>query len=462
LNVANGTWTVGLNPGTGGDSLDNILGSGTYQLPANEPTNILNNNAVINFTVLPQAPLQITTTNLPSGSVGSYYSQSLGGSGGQLPYNWWLPGGTISLPPGQAGDMSFSSDGTISGTPNAPGFYSFWVGVYDSASPANTVTQMVSVTINASVPDVANYYVLKLESFIQVDPTSFVLNTNFGPFNAYLGLVQSAQGSVPIANVTLPGGSAKALPWGSSGLQLQNREAFANQASIEAAYPPGSYTFGLYALHDGLQFPVLSMPSSVYPNPPRVSNFAAAQSLNPSSPFTLQWDSISGATTNDSIWVVVTDPLGNPVFSTPEPALEHSAALRGTATSVLIPTNTFQPAHAYLGWITYFRTTSVNTSEYPGVAGATLVAAQTAFTLTQASAAAPVLSQPTWISNNRFGFLLSGATGQNYTVLVATNVARPLTNWATLLITNLSASPAFIQDNQATNGQRFYRAKVGP
>jgi len=73
-----------------------------------------------------------------------------------------------------------------------------------------------------------------------------------------------------------------------------------------------------------------------------------------------------------------------------------------------------------------------------------------------------MLSQPTRISTTQFGFLLSGVPGQNYTVLVATNAARPLTNWSTLLITNLSASPALIQDNQATNKQRFYRVKVGP
>jgi hypothetical protein len=30
------------------------------------------------------------------------------------------------------------------------------------------------------------------------------------------------------------------------------------------------------------------------------------------------------------------------------------------------------------------------------------------------------------------------------------------------MTTNLSASPALIQDNQATNKQRFYRVKVGP
>ena len=66
------------------------------------------------------------------------------------------------------------------------------------------------------------------------------------------------------------------------------------------------------------------------------------------------------------------------------------------------------------------------------------------------------------ISATQFGFLLSGAAGQTYTVLVTTNVALPLANWSTVLTTNLSGSSATILDNQATNQRRFYRVKVGP
>jgi uncharacterized GH25 family protein len=457
LNVANGSWTVDLNPSSGSDSLDAILGIGTYQFPANQNVDISNGNDTANFTVQPLVPLQVTTTSLPGGPVGVYYDQSLGASGGQPPYTWWLPGGTMSLPPGQSGDMGFSSDGTISGTPSTAGTYTFWVGVYDSASPPNTVTQQVSLTISQSGADVVDYYDVKMESFVQLDPTTLVPNTNVGPFSAYLGLVQSAIGSVPLANVTLPGGSQRALPSGSSGIKLQTQEGFANQTLIDTTYPPGNYTFSLFAVNDGVQSLVLSMPPAAYPNPPRINNFAAAQSINPLADFTLQWDPISSATTNDSLWVVVTGASGV-VFSSPEPATDHAAALPGTATSVIVPASTFLPGHAYTGWITYFRTTSLNLSAYPGAAGLTMVAAMTSFPLTSSSGA-PRLDQAVRLSNTQFRFQLSGAASQTYTVQVLTNLAS--TNWSTLMTTNLSANSAFIQDNQATNTQRFYRVKVG-
>jgi outer membrane protein assembly factor BamB len=153
LNVANGSWTVGVNCGGGSDSLDAILGRGTYKSPGNQNVTINNDDGVANFTVEPLQPLQMTTTSpLPGGTVGVYYEQSLSAAGGQPPYWWWLPGGTMTLPPGTSGDMSYSSDGTnytISGTPTTAGTFSFWVGVIDNAQPQNVLTQMFSITIEA-------------------------------------------------------------------------------------------------------------------------------------------------------------------------------------------------------------------------------------------------------------------------------------------------------------------------
>lgn len=54
LNVANGTWTVGVNCSGGSDSLQNIIGSG-FQCPNNVTISINNSNAVANFTVEPEA-----------------------------------------------------------------------------------------------------------------------------------------------------------------------------------------------------------------------------------------------------------------------------------------------------------------------------------------------------------------------------------------------------------------------
>ena len=135
------------------------------------------------------------------------------------------------------------------------------------------------------------------------------------------------------------------------------------------------------------------MPLAEYPNPPRVSNFAAAQSVDPQVPFTLQWDAISGATGDDALWVLVTDSFNDVVFSTPRPSTNRLAALPGTATSADIPANTLQAGHTYRGHIIFIRTTHVDLNQYPGAAGVTLVAAQTSLPLAVISTAL-VLGQP--------------------------------------------------------------------
>jgi uncharacterized membrane protein len=98
------------------------------------------------------APLAITTTSLPSGTVGTAYSQTLAATGGTPPYTWQT--GSGSLP----GGLTLSSSGTISGTPNSAGSFTFQVGVSDSAqgTAVGTFTIVIApaalVIITTSLP----------------------------------------------------------------------------------------------------------------------------------------------------------------------------------------------------------------------------------------------------------------------------------------------------------------------
>jgi hypothetical protein len=73
------------------------------------------------------APLAITTTSLPPGTVDQPYSSQLRQSGGTGPYAWSRTSGT--LPSG----LTLSSGGTLTGTPNATGSGTVTVTVTDSA-----------------------------------------------------------------------------------------------------------------------------------------------------------------------------------------------------------------------------------------------------------------------------------------------------------------------------------------
>jgi hypothetical protein len=87
-------------------------------------------------------PLQITTTFLPEGTNGAFYSQTLQASGGQTPYSWAIPGYSADPPP----HLTLTGDGVLSGTLTTDGgpFY-FDVAVTDAGT--KTVYQTLSLTI---------------------------------------------------------------------------------------------------------------------------------------------------------------------------------------------------------------------------------------------------------------------------------------------------------------------------
>lgn len=84
-------------------------------------------------------PLVLDSENLPDGMVGEVYEYKLIVSGGQEPYSFVVSSG--SLPDG----LSISSDGTITGTPNKAGTFTFSIKVSDDKG--ETVTKEYTIII---------------------------------------------------------------------------------------------------------------------------------------------------------------------------------------------------------------------------------------------------------------------------------------------------------------------------
>jgi hypothetical protein len=94
----------------------------------------------ISYTTSSTGSLAISTSSpLPNASIGHSYSKTLAATGGTTPYTWSRSAG--SLPRG----LSLSSGGTISGTVNAYGSYSYTAKVTDAAS--HTATKKFQLTV---------------------------------------------------------------------------------------------------------------------------------------------------------------------------------------------------------------------------------------------------------------------------------------------------------------------------
>jgi Putative Ig domain len=93
----------------------------------------------------PPAPLSITTTSLPAGTVGQAYNQSVDATGGTGPLTWSIVAGMLPQ------NLSLNSTtGVISGTPTATSTSSFTVQVADTAG--QVVTRALSIVINPPTP----------------------------------------------------------------------------------------------------------------------------------------------------------------------------------------------------------------------------------------------------------------------------------------------------------------------
>jgi Putative Ig domain len=91
------------------------------------------------------AALQISTTALPSATVGTPYSSQLSASGGTAPYSW--SASTKSLPPGVTLN---SASGILSGSPSTAGSYNVSVSLQDSSNPPVVVAKTLAVHVNSS------------------------------------------------------------------------------------------------------------------------------------------------------------------------------------------------------------------------------------------------------------------------------------------------------------------------
>jgi len=124
----------------------NVSGTPTIAGTSNFVVKVTDSNnhsatKALTIIVKPAAPLTITTGRLPRGSVGTTYSQNLGASGGQTPYNWSLASG--NLPDGLSLNQT---TGVISGVPERAGSSSFVIKLTDFTSASTTAT--LSIIIN--------------------------------------------------------------------------------------------------------------------------------------------------------------------------------------------------------------------------------------------------------------------------------------------------------------------------
>jgi len=142
--VISGTLPTGLSLGSSGNITGTTSGTGTFYftIQATDASGYTGSQAY-SVTISAAPTVTLSPSSLPSGTVGTYYSQTISASGGQGPHSFSVSSG--SIPSG----LSLGVGGVLSGTPNTAGTYNFTVTAM--SGDAFSGSQFYSVTINSAV-----------------------------------------------------------------------------------------------------------------------------------------------------------------------------------------------------------------------------------------------------------------------------------------------------------------------
>ena len=155
----------------------------------------IDTQAGLSITVNP-VTLNITTTALPAGVVGTAYSAGVQAAGGVPPYSFAVTSGVL---PSQLGPINALS-GEIAGTPDTVEVRAFNVRVTDSC--ADTDTQALSITINAVSPgrndSIGSATALSNGTFAASISPSGHPNTVFNPDEDYYAITTTAASTVTV------------------------------------------------------------------------------------------------------------------------------------------------------------------------------------------------------------------------------------------------------------------------
>jgi hypothetical protein len=214
-----------------------------------------------------------------------------------------------------------------------------------------------------------------------------------------------------VTAVTMSGPVNRAMQ-GFAGFFFISEEG-SSAAALDAAFPAGNYT--LNATGAGSATVALGSVGTV--PVPKINNLVELGSMNAGNAFTLTFAPFTGVTANDSIFISINEVNGTGQFYAPD--FCRNILLPNTATSVVIPANTFKAGARYEGSITFSKGNGFNTNAINGVTTYATVSAVTEFGFETGGGPQPAAPRWTTIRRNGNGtitFVLTAQAGANLVI----------------------------------------------
>jgi len=218
----------------------------------------------------------------------------------------------------------------------------------------------------------------------------------------------------------------------------------------------GNYVFTVTnSVNGSNQQVTVNLPNASLPNAPQIINYTNAQAVNPSLPFTVNWNTFTNGGGADRIVLQINEPSTGGVGNSGLLLFQTSyagppAGLDGTAPSVTIPANTLPPNSTNDAFVVFAHVASTTGT---GISTTAIVGSAAYFTIvTTPASAAPVLT----IIPSGTNVLVewpTNATG--YTLEFSTNLASGV--WSTALPAPVLVNTNDVVTNGISSTSRFFR-----
>ncbi len=302
--------------------------------------------------------------------------------------------------------------------------------------------------------DLGNVSLFKVLTYLQTSTTAPVPKTDELPA-FYASVSSPVVNGVTGATLTRPG-NVNTVMTPLFGTFFTSAE-FNTQAELDAGYPNGSYSFSLSRDSGGPAVFQMQMPAaSSYPPIPQVSNFTAAQAVDPALNFTLNFNALTGATGSDYIGLTISDTTTT-ILSAPD--LCVPLPLAKTATSFTIPAGTLEAGKTYTVRLTFARTFYSSTTAPPDFASFGALQRQTVLTI--ATTGGVVVPQPqvtgAGFQGGFFAFNVGNLVAATTYQMQYSTTLLPGSWQNVQAVTTATPQPIFDLDSNENTGQRFYR-----
>lgn len=206
------------------------------------------------------------------------------------------------------------------------------------------VAALFAAAFSAMAGDVVHFQIEKVQNFLQSNATT-TQPSPATPFQMSVSVQPDFSAEVSEAYFQYPPANQPQILSKDDLGNYSFSQPFSSQSQLNSKFPSGTYLF-TFDTGDLTQTPWQISVDGAFPSAvPTISNYSAAQLINPDSSFTIRWQSFSGAAADDFIRLSIQDSFGNVLFS---PSMNgDSEELPANTTSYTIPAFMLEASTSY-------------------------------------------------------------------------------------------------------------------